>query len=127
MIRYWRTIAVSLAAVLSALPVDIVRAEPPESVVTSVPESCVRPDFRVVIDVGHTAKSPGAKSARGADEFDFNVRLAKQIDQALLEAGFAKTVLMVTEGPGRQSMYARVARANKLWQICCCPFITTRC
>ena len=76
--------------------------------------NCVRPDFRVVLDVGHTAKSPGAKSARGADEFDFNLRLAKQIDQALLEAGFAKTVLMVTDGPGRQSMYARVARANKL-------------
>jgi N-acetylmuramoyl-L-alanine amidase len=62
-----------------------------------------------------TAKSPGAKSARGADEFDFNLRLAKRIDQALLEAGFAKTVLMVTEGPGRRSMYARVARANKLF------------
>jgi N-acetylmuramoyl-L-alanine amidase len=67
-----------------------------------------------VLDVGHTAKSPGAKSARGADEFDFNLRLAKQVDQALLEAGFSKTVLMVSEGAGRPSMYARVTRANKL-------------
>jgi len=67
-----------------------------------------------VLDVGHTAKSPGAKSARGADEFDFNLRLAKQIDQALLEAGFAKTVLMVTDGRANQSLYARVARANDL-------------
>src|SRR5262245_14136108 len=114
MIRYWRTIAVLLAAVLSALPVGIVRAEPPDSPVKSDEASCARPDFRVVLDVGHTAKSPGAKSARGADEFDFNLRLAKQIVQALLEAGFAKTVLMVSEGPGRRSMYARVARANKL-------------
>jgi hypothetical protein len=31
MIRYWCTIAVSLAAVLSVLPVGIVRAEPPDS------------------------------------------------------------------------------------------------
>jgi N-acetylmuramoyl-L-alanine amidase len=114
MIRYWRTIAVSLAVVLSALPVGLVRAEPPDSLVKSGAASCTRPNFRVVLDVGHTAKSPGAKSARGADEFDFNLRLAKQIDQALLEAGFAKTVLMVTDGPGRQSMYVRVARANKL-------------
>jgi N-acetylmuramoyl-L-alanine amidase len=114
MIPYWRTIAVSLAAVLSMLSAGIVRAEPPGSPVKSGAASCARPDFRVVLDVGHTAKSPGAKSARGADEFDFNLRLAKQIDQALLEAGFAKTVLMVTDGPGRQSMYARVARANKL-------------
>ena len=114
MIRYWRTIAVSLAAVLSVLPVCLVRAEPPDNAVTSGKASCARPYFRVVLDVGHTAKSPGAKSARGADEFDFNLRLAKQINQALLEAGFAKTVLMVTDGPGRWSMYARVARANKL-------------
>jgi N-acetylmuramoyl-L-alanine amidase len=112
MISYWRTIAVTLAAALSV--VGIVRAEPPDSPVKSGAASCTRPDFRVVLDVGHTAKSPGAKSARGADEFDFNLRLAKQIDQALLEAGFAKTVLMVTEGPGRRSMHARVARANKL-------------
>ena len=114
MIRYWCTIAVSLAAVLSVLPVGIVRAEPPDSPVKSGAASCARPDFRVVLDVGHTAKSPGAKSARGAGEFDFNLRLAKQIDQALLEAGFAKTVLMVTDGLGTRSMYARVARANEL-------------
>jgi N-acetylmuramoyl-L-alanine amidase len=114
MIRYWHTIAVSLAALLSVLPVGIVRAEPPNNPVDSGAASCARSDFRVVLDVGHTAKSPGAKSARGADEFDFNLRLAKQIDQALLEAGFAKTVLMVTEGPGRRSMHTRVARANKL-------------
>jgi N-acetylmuramoyl-L-alanine amidase len=67
-----------------------------------------------VLDVGHTAQSPGAKSARGADEYDFNLRLAKQVDQALRDAGFAKTVLMVTEGPGVRSMYVRVARANEL-------------
>jgi N-acetylmuramoyl-L-alanine amidase len=76
--------------------------------------TCVRPDFRVVLDVGHTAKSPGAKSARGVDEFDFNLRLAKQIDQALLEAGFAKTVLMVSDGRANRSLYARMARANDL-------------
>ena len=67
-----------------------------------------------MLDVGHTAQSPGAKSARGADEYDFNLRLAKLIDQALLDAGFAKTVLMVTDGPGVRSMYVRVARANEL-------------
>ena len=82
--------------------------QPPDNTVESGAANCVRPDFRVVLDVGHTAKSPGAKSARGADEFDFNLRLAKQIDQALLEAGFAKTVLMVTDVPGVRSMYARV-------------------
>lgn len=114
MIRHWRAITVSLAVVLSVLSVGIVRAEPSDSTTKSGAGGCARPDFRVVLDVGHTAKSPGAKSARGADEFDFNLRLAKQVDQALLEAGFSKTVLMVSEGAGRPSMYARVTRANKL-------------
>jgi N-acetylmuramoyl-L-alanine amidase len=109
-----RTIAVTLAAVLSVVSAGIVRAEPPGKLVNADAPNCVRPDFRVVLDVGHTAKSPGAKSARGADEFDFNLRLAKQIDHALLEAGFAKTVLMVTDGRANQSLYARVARANEL-------------
>jgi N-acetylmuramoyl-L-alanine amidase len=114
MIRYWRRIALSLATVLAVLPVSIVRAEPPDSSEKSGAASCARPDFRVVLDVGHTAKSPGAKSARGVDEFDFNLRLTRQIDQALREAGFTRTVLMVSEGRANQSLYARVARANEL-------------
>jgi N-acetylmuramoyl-L-alanine amidase len=114
MIHHWRTIAVPLAALLSALPFGIAGAETAVSPAKSETASCARPDFRVVLDVGHTARSPGAKSARGVDEFDFNLRLAKLIDQALLDAGFAKTVLMVTDGRANQSLFARVARANDL-------------
>jgi N-acetylmuramoyl-L-alanine amidase len=113
-IRYWRTIAVPLAALLSALPLGIASAEPTVSPAKSDTVSCVRPNFRVILDVGHTAKSPGARSARGANEFDFNLRLGRLIDQALLDAGFAKTVLMVTEGRANRSLHARVARANDL-------------
>jgi len=113
MTRSWRTVAVSLAAVVSVFPLGVVRAEP-AGAAKSDTASCARPDFRVVLDVGHTRKSPGARSARGVDEFDFNLRLARQIDQALREAGFAKTVLMVSEGRANQSLYARVARANEL-------------
>ncbi|HXX26697.1 MAG TPA: N-acetylmuramoyl-L-alanine amidase [Pseudolabrys sp.] len=73
-----------------------------------------RANFRVVLDVGHTPESPGAKSARGIDEYVFNLRLAKVIDQALRDAGFSRTVLMTTDGPGIRSMYVRVAHANDL-------------
>ena len=52
-IRYWRTIAVSLATLLSALPLGIASAEPTVSPAKSDTASCVRPDFRVVLDVGH--------------------------------------------------------------------------
>jgi N-acetylmuramoyl-L-alanine amidase len=37
---------------------------------------CARATFRAVIDVGHTAESPGATSARGVPEFSFNLDLA---------------------------------------------------
>ena len=64
------------------------------------------------MDVGHTADSPGAISARGAFEYDFNLRLARVIEQKLRDAGFAKTILLVTDGPARKSLFRRVARAN---------------
>jgi N-acetylmuramoyl-L-alanine amidase len=77
------------------------------------PESaCDRATFRVVVDVGHTAKVPGAISARGFYEYDFNLRLATLIEQKLLAAGFAKTLLLVTDGPAKKSLHDRVARAN---------------
>jgi N-acetylmuramoyl-L-alanine amidase len=74
--------------------------------------TCDRAAFRLVLDVGHTAQVPGAKSARGLHEFDFNLRLAKLIEKQLLDAGFARTVLLVTEGPALPSLARRVTRAN---------------
>ena len=74
--------------------------------------TCDRAAFRLVLDVGHTDQVPGAKSARGLREFDFNLRLAKLIEQQLIDTGFTKTVLLVTDGPALQSLARRVARAN---------------
>jgi N-acetylmuramoyl-L-alanine amidase len=74
--------------------------------------ACDRTAFRVVVDVGHTAESPGAISARGVYEYEFNLRLATLIKQKLLDTGFAKTILLVTDGPARKSLFKRVARAN---------------
>jgi N-acetylmuramoyl-L-alanine amidase len=76
--------------------------------------ACDRAAFRLVVDVGHTAESPGAKSARGVGEYDFNLRLATLIEQDLLRAGFGKTVLLITDGPTRPGLAERVARANAL-------------
>ena len=73
---------------------------------------CDRGAFRVVVDVGHTAKVPGAISARGFNEYDFNLRLAALIQHKLRDAGFTKTILLVTDGRARKSLFDRVARAN---------------
>jgi len=76
-------------------------------------DRCNRGQFRVILDVGHTAEVPGAMSARGVPEYAFNLRLATQIKQKLVDAGFARTVLLVTAGPARQSLVKRVALANR--------------
>lgn len=74
--------------------------------------TCDRAKFRLILDVGHTAETPGAKSARNVGEFDFNLRLGKRIEEKLRAEGFAATRLLVTEGQARPSLFKRVQDAN---------------
>ena len=76
--------------------------------------TCDRASFHLVVDVGHSEKSYGAVSARGATEYEFNLRLATQIVQALLDQGFAKTTLLITTDPKRSGLLQRTDRANKM-------------
>lgn len=100
--------AVSLA--LAALA----RAEPADHASEPDASTCDRARFGVVLDVGHTAESPGALGARNVWEYEFNLRLASLIEQSLVAAGFAETTLLITGGAARASLGARVAAANKL-------------
>jgi N-acetylmuramoyl-L-alanine amidase len=75
---------------------------------------CDPSKFRVVLDVGHTADSEGAISARNVAEFVFNLRLARRIEEKLKTDGFPETRLLVTEGKGRPSLVKRVVAANEL-------------
>src|ERR1700751_2553855 len=76
--------------------------------------SWARSAFRVLIDVGHTATSPGADSARGVPEYEFNLKLADVVAQSLREAGFDNTVRLVTSGTRMASLFERAASANNL-------------
>ena len=75
---------------------------------------CDPAKFRIIVDVGHTAKSEGAISSRGVPEFTFNLHLAQRIEAKLKAAGFAATRLLVTEGNSRPSLARRVTVANDL-------------
>jgi len=75
---------------------------------------CDPQKFRIVVDVGHTAESEGAISARNKAEFIFNLRLARVVEEKLKAAGFAETRLLVTEGKARRSLVRRVDTANGL-------------
>ena len=75
---------------------------------------CDPAKFRIVLDVGHTAESEGAISARNVSEFVFNLRLARRIEEKLKAEGFAETRLLLTEGKARRSLVKRVDAANDL-------------
>jgi N-acetylmuramoyl-L-alanine amidase len=75
---------------------------------------CDRSAFRVVIDVGHTNDAGGALSARGIFEYDYNLHLAGQIEQSLLDAGFDRTFLVVTTERPTEGLHERAAVANSL-------------
>ena len=103
-----RVMGLLIAATLAWPAADTARAEPRPA------DGCRRAAFRVIIDVGHTEKAPGAISARGVSEFAFNVNLARRIEQELLAAGFRRSMLLITEGPSRKGLVERVKRANAL-------------
>jgi N-acetylmuramoyl-L-alanine amidase len=75
---------------------------------------CDRRGFRVLLDIGHTVDAPGALSARGVPEYQFNLLLTEQIERTLRAAGFVKLVVLNTFGPAKASLVERVARANAL-------------
>ncbi len=102
-LRY--TLSLALALLLPAA--NAARAEPAAS-------ACDRANFRVIVDVGHSAESPGATSARGITEFEFNLKLGQVVEKTLVDAGFAKATLLVSTGKNKPSMYQRVARVNEM-------------
>jgi len=76
--------------------------------------TCERSNFRVIVDVGHTAAVPGAMSARGVPEYTFNLALAQDVKQSLVDAGFDKTVLLVTTKAPFFGLFERAIRANAI-------------
>jgi N-acetylmuramoyl-L-alanine amidase len=64
---------------------------------------------RVAVDVGHTRAAPGAISARGKSELEFNQALAEQVVRALQAKGLA---VQLINGDGNiESLAARPAAA----------------
>jgi N-acetylmuramoyl-L-alanine amidase len=97
-------------AKLAALGPAALNPSAPKPVATM----CDPSKFRIVLDVGHTAESEGAISARNVAEFVFNLRLAQRIEEQLKTEGFAETRLLLTQGKARPSLVKRVAAANNL-------------
>jgi len=76
--------------------------------------TCKPERFKIALDVGHTVENQGATSARGVKEYVFNLRLARDMEKALKDAGFSQTHLFITPGATKAQLFKRVARANAL-------------
>ncbi len=121
--------AIRPAPIPAANPAPVSAAQPalaPKPVPMPVPKptptptakpavaSCHPETFRVVVDVGHTAGVPGAMSARGVTEYAFNLALAQEAKQELVDAGFTGTVLLITDKAPPGGLVTRAAQANSL-------------
>jgi N-acetylmuramoyl-L-alanine amidase len=105
---------VVLTTLLSAVGPSA-RGQEPAALAAQPPQDfCRRADFRVVLDVGHTVKVPGAMSARGAPEYTFNLQLAQETKAALVAAGFVRTELMITSKPPPMGLFERAFHANAM-------------
>lgn len=104
--------AILLAAAALVFPLAAVGPAGAAEKKSDAPQ-CRQDNFRVIVDVGHTLEAPGATSARGVFEFEYNLNLAKDVERKLAETGFAKTELLVTEGPTAGGLLKRVVHANR--------------
>lgn len=94
----------------ASVAAGVVNPPPPVASVAS----CAAPakTFKVAIDVGHSRQRPGATSAYGVGEFQFNRRLARVIRARLITAGFPATLLENASGR-EQALADRTARAAR--------------
>jgi N-acetylmuramoyl-L-alanine amidase len=110
--------AASAAIIAMGLWTAFLAGTPPDAAAETrarrLDAACAPERFKIVLDVGHTVENQGATSARGVKEYVFNLRLAKEMEKALIDAGFRQTHLFVTPGPTKAQLFKRVGRANAL-------------
>jgi N-acetylmuramoyl-L-alanine amidase len=77
-------------------------------------------NFVIAIDIGHSPTNPGATSARGVSEYNFNRNIAVQLLQRLQSEGFRNTFIITEKQPG-MGLFSRAsiasARADLLLSI----------
>ena len=73
-------------------------------------DKCRHKSLRVVIDIGHTPQRPGAMSARGVGEYEFNRPFVLALKSRLEAYGYEQTITLNEEGRDL-SLSERVARS----------------
>lgn len=73
---------------------------------------CQKETLKIALDIGHDRTKPGATSARGVPEFEYNLSLAQKAFQALQAAGF-RGVFLIGESGGPMPLLRRTQIARE--------------
>lgn len=68
-------------------------------------------ELPIALDIGHSPRDPGAISARGVPEYEFNRNLAERIQRVLHQAGFENTFILTENNP-EMPLFVRASLAN---------------
>jgi N-acetylmuramoyl-L-alanine amidase len=84
-------------------------------------DSCLKSEFILAIDIGHSLSRGGAVSARGVSEYSYNRKFAEMLLSRLIKEGFEKSFLINPDGRD-MSFYKRIkiaesSRANLIISI----------
>ena len=115
--RFGNLPLLALSLLLSQSPLDAAWAEAAGTSLKASRANCNRAQFKAVVDVGHTDQAPGATSARGVPEYEYNLRLANRIGQRLTAAGFVETRCWSPRAT-LEGLTKRVGRANNMAADC---------
>ena len=75
------------------------------------PAACEPAAQRIALDIGHDRTRPGATSARGINEFEYNLALGRDVAKALHGAGFTAAFLIGESGaPMKLAQRTQIAR-----------------
>jgi N-acetylmuramoyl-L-alanine amidase len=84
-------------------------------------KNCIKSDFVIAIDSGHSKANPGAISASGIGEYFFNHHIAQLLLEELVSHGFSKVFLISQDGEGlgldTRTRIALEKKANVLLSI----------
>jgi N-acetylmuramoyl-L-alanine amidase len=88
---------------------------------STAPSACQVAQFKVAIDIGHHPAQPGAISAVGVPEYDYNRALVTDLHAALRRAGFTSAFLINEAGAAipleERTRIADAAKADLLLSI----------
>jgi len=96
---------------MRAIPLAVAMLWPVLTWAAAPVQACDSASFAIAIDPGHTRANPGATSARGVPEAQFNLQLAEVVLSELRRAGFSQAFLTV-EGQASITLPERVERAE---------------